>query len=152
MKKIIAAALALLLQNPLWGAKPQASKPYTSEELTAAVLVAEAGGEGLKGMKAVYEVIKTRMKAKGWAANRVVMGRGAFSCITKYRSNPQLFVNKWKSHKRYKDALTIVKTYKSNELTKGANYYHEQTLRPHWSRGESPIAKVGRHLFFLLPL
>jgi spore germination cell wall hydrolase CwlJ-like protein len=124
--------------------KPQ---PVNEAELTAAVLIAEAGGEGVEGMKCVMEVIRNRMSARKLSMRRIVTEKYAFSAYNKWRTNPQGFINKWKTHPRYNQALWIVKYYKGN-LTKGALYYHEKKVKPAWSRDVTPTSVVGRHLFF----
>lgn len=133
-----------------YAAKPTYTN-YTNEELIAAVLVAEAGGESVTGMKAVFEVIKTRAKEKQWTTAQVVKEPFAFSCLNKYRNNISGFIKKWKRHPRWQQALTIVRSHKGTQLSNAANYYHEKTVRPDWSRGEIPVARIGRHLFFALP-
>lgn len=128
-----------------------AAKPVVNEkELTACVLVAEAGGEGIKGMRAVCEVIKMRMKLRHMSMKSVVTERNAFSCYNKYRRNPALFIKKWKKHHLFATALQIVNNYDSHALTNFSDHFHEQSVHPEWSKGIKPRAKIGKHLFFSL--
>jgi len=125
-------------------------KKVSEKELAASILIAEAGGEGIVGMKAVYEVIRNRMDCKNASLYRIITERNAFSCFNRYRQNPQRFINIHKKHKLYTNALWIINNYKSNTLVKNSNYYHEKRLNPNWSKGEKPVSKIGNHLFFCL--
>ena len=119
-------------------------------ELTAAVLVAEAGGSGITDMKAVFEVIRTRMKQKQVSMYRIVTEKYAFSSFNKWHRNPQAFINKYKRHALFVNALWIVDNYKGTELTRGSNFYHEKNIKPFWSRGIAPRAVINNHYFFAL--
>lgn len=128
-------------------------KKYRGVDETAligAILVAEAGGEGIRGMQAVYEVILTRSKEKHISMYKVVTERNAFTCFNGYRYSPQKFINKWKKHANYSKAMWIVNNHKSTTLTRGSNFYHEKTVRPVWSRGIPPKVIIGKHLFFCI--
>jgi len=126
------------------------TRKIDEKQLTACILVAEAGGEGITGMKAVFEVIKTRMNQKHTSMYRVVTERYAFSCYNAYRNNPQRFINKYKTHKFYNTALWIVNNHKGNSITSGSNYFHEKTVKPDWSKGVKPTKIIGKHLFFCI--
>jgi spore germination cell wall hydrolase CwlJ-like protein len=125
-----------------------AAKPVNERELAAAVIVAEAGGEGREGMGAVTEVIRNRMKARNLSMYKVVTERNAFSCYNRWRGNPQGFITKWKKHTYYPYALLLINNYYGNSLTKGSCYYHEKKVHPPWSKGVKPTSRVGNHLFF----
>jgi spore germination cell wall hydrolase CwlJ-like protein len=48
-------------------------------------------------------------------------------------------------------AVNVAETmYSGNraDVLGGALHYHAVHIRPSWSRGEEPVAKIGRHLFF----
>ena len=126
------------------------TKKIDEKQMVASVLIAEAAGEGIVGMKAVFEVIKTRAKQKHISMYRVVTEKYAFSCYNAYRRNPQGFINKYKNHKFYNTALSIVNNYKGNSITNGSNYFHEKTVKPEWSRGITPTKIIGKHLFFCI--
>lgn len=119
-------------------------------ELTAAVLIAEAGGSGIKDMKAVFEVIRTRMKQKQVSMYKIVTEKYAFSSFNKWRGNPQAFINKHKKHALFVNALWIVDFYRGTELTKGSTYFHEKKVKPFWSRGVVPRAVINNHYFFAI--
>ncbi len=125
------------------------SKKVNEQELAAAVLIAEAGAEGVVGLKCVAEVIKNRMKEKNKTIFQVVTQKNAFSCLNRWRNNLSGFIAKNRKHKHFSSALLIIKTYNGN-ITKNANFYHEKTKTPIWSSGFVPTAIVGNHKFFAL--
>jgi spore germination cell wall hydrolase CwlJ-like protein len=149
-KKWISLLCLLLTMNVSAVVPKKPVQKVNEKELTAAILVAEAAGEGTKGMKAVMEVIRTRMKERHLSMYRVVTERNAFSCFNKYRNQPLSFIRINKRHPSFVKALWIVNNYFGKELTKGSNYYHEKTVHPSWSAGEKPRVIIGRHLFFAL--
>ncbi len=148
--KIITTLLAIILSFYTVNVNATSNVKVNPTELTAAILVAEAGGEGTTGMKAVMEVIRTRINQKHTSMYNIVTEKHAFSSFTKYHKNPQAFVNIYKKHKLFSNAMWIVNNYKGYSLTKGSNYYHEKTVHPNWSKGEVPSAIIGKHLFFTL--
>lgn len=143
---IVLLGLSLSVGNAATPKKP--APKVDSKELAAAILVAEAGGEGTNGLMAVTEVINNRMKARKISLYAVITEPRAFACFYKSRSNPQGFITKWKKHPRYSYALWCINNYKGNSLTKGSLYYHEKKLKAKWSKGVKPTAKIGNHLFF----
>ena len=124
-------------------------KTVSVSELTAAILISEAGGEGTSGIRAVMEVIRSRMKNKKQSMYRVVTQKCAFSCYNKWHNNPVGFINKNKKHPLFREAVWIVNNYHGN-VTKNANFYHEKTKSPVWSSGVTPTVVIGNHKFFNL--
>lgn len=154
-RTLISVFLFLFLSFVSHCAQPKSRGiPYgvNEKEFTAAILVAEAGGEGELGMKAVMEVIRTRMKTKQQSMYRIVTEKNAFTCYNKWRNNPRGFVWFWykKENKSFAKAMWIVNNYFGTNLTKGSNYYHEKRLSPFWSKGTKPNAIIGNHKFFAI--
>jgi len=141
MKKIILLFSLLVSLNTLGS--------VNSNKLVAAVLIAEAGGEGKVGINAVFEVIETRGKIRKKPLSEIVTEKFQFSCLNKYRNDHQTFINRNKKHPMFNYALWVVNNYKGN-ITKGANFYHTKTVSPSWSKGYEPIVIIGNHKFFLL--
>ncbi len=136
--------VACCMAASVYGGTP----PVNVTEFTAAIIVAEAGGEGREGMGAVCEVIRNRMKARNFSMWRVTTEKYAFSCYNKWRGNPQGFINHWKKHPHFNYAKLLVEKYYGNSLTKGSCFYHEKSVKPSWSRGVKPTTVVKNHLFF----
>lgn len=118
--------------------------------LVAAVLIAEAGGEGTEGLRAVYEVIRNRAEFKNHTLERTVRAPKQFSCLN---GTPEAdLVAKASRHPRWAEALHLARHGWQGNITRGANHYHRFDLKPWpvWSRGEQPRARIGAHVFFRL--
>jgi spore germination cell wall hydrolase CwlJ-like protein len=116
----------------------------TQQDVVAAVLVHEAGGEGLRGMEAVLEVIHTRANRAGSSLYEVVTRRFQFSCLN--RTSPAQLVKSARRHPRWNEAVDLVRQGRvKTNWTRGATHYHEITINPGWP---NRVAKIGRHVFY----
>jgi spore germination cell wall hydrolase CwlJ-like protein len=145
MKLLLPYTLLLLLGSSLFG------QTY-GQKIVAAVLVAEAGIDGVRGMTAVAEVIRSRADARGTTMLAEVQRSGQFTPVVRLGSGDAVY-KKFCRYPQYAAALKIAKTaYNTPEklpgLSKGATYYHEYQIRPYWIRGMSRVAVVGRHYFY----
>jgi spore germination cell wall hydrolase CwlJ-like protein len=124
------------------------------ERLVAAVLMAEAGGEGTVGMTAVGEVIANRARLRQKSPGQVVRERYQFSPLN--RTKPHRLIARYEKSPLYREALRIAKTVIENPAalprwTAGADHFeHIGAPTPFWARGRAPVAVVGRHRFWLL--
>lgn len=118
----------------------------THQEVVAAVLISEAGGEGLRGMQAVLEVVHTRARQTGLNLYLTVVAPFQFSCLN--QTSPKSLVKKSQNHPLWAEALRLarVRNVKTN-LTRGANHYHEITIDPGWP-AQSRTTRIGRHIFY----
>lgn len=139
---------------------PATNVTYTKEEVVAACIIAEAGGEGTIGMYAVMAVIKNRSRGSvsptSWY--NVVTKKKQFSC---FNNGINSVVAKAKTHDNWKTALNFVEAAKGNMVdpTKGATHYHVCTgpskVSPYWTHpnfgGKNKkcivTAVIGRHVF-----
>jgi len=149
--------LLLLLLPMLIHAAPPTEAPQGWERtVLAAVIVAEAGGEGVKGMEAVYEVIWMRGVERKRSLYAVVTQRKQFSCLN--NTTPAKLVHKMSQHSRYKwvrDELLkfpplTVHTCPAHLLalnTTRANHYHAKGVSPYWAKKQTPVI-IGNHLFY----
>ena len=145
MKLLLPFILLLLLGSSLFG------QTY-GQKIVAAVLVAEAGIDGVRGMTAVAEVIRSRADARGTTMLAEVQRSGQFTPVVRLGSGDAVY-KKFCRYPQYAAALKIAKTaYNTPEklpgLSKGATYYHEYQIRPYWIRRMSRVAVVGRHYFY----
>lgn len=143
--------IALALLAPALYAQP------FQEKIVAAVLVAEATGEGVRGMKAVAEVIQQRSKVKGKTPLQVVTSgtqkRRAFSCLNGV--TPDMLYQRWSKDEHYAEALKIaaILAHQPERLgnqTRQATHYTRKEEKPYWAKGRKPVAVVGRHAFYRL--
>ena len=122
------------------------------QEVVAAVLLAEARGEGERGMKAVVEVIRTRADKKGVSMLAVVRP-GAFTSLN--GTNRDALLRKFRYHPLFSDALRIARTaynepHRLPNLTRDATHFSHRSEVPWWARGKQPVARIGNHVFYRL--
>lgn len=147
MKALLAIALA---------ATPVAAAQVISEqELIAAVLIGEAGGERYNasekfswGMAAVLEVIWTRHLERRETFLEVLTARKQFSCLN--GTTPRKLIETARQHPHWLSAYRLAETMPKTRLAKGANHFHEISVHPKWARGRKPVAIIGKHKFFRL--
>lgn len=156
------------LTKPETTAVSQVKQPYTVEDVIAATIVDEAGGEknALEGMQAVLNVIMNRVNGD--------IRKAAMQCLKPYqfsgwnkinkKDNEDIkqFIDSKKSHSKFKTALDLVNQAKSGSLkdiTKGANHFLNVQLTkqqrkggnlPSWYNKDKVVADIGRHQFLKL--
>jgi hypothetical protein len=124
------------------------------ERLIAAVLMAEARGEGVMGMTAVAEVIANRARVRQQRPGYVV--RDAFQFTPLNRVKPYELVARHEKFPLYGEALRIAAMVVHNPaalpgLTAGADHFCTVAAPvPRWVRGRKPVAVVGGHRFWRL--
>jgi N-acetylmuramoyl-L-alanine amidase len=116
----------------------------------------EARGESLDGMYAVAEVTMNRLMSRrypqtvcgvvyekkwDWLRKRRV---SAFSW-TEFDIVPHPEGEQWKKAREVADA---VYHGKKPPVLKGATHYHATYIRPSWSIGQQPVARIGGHVFY----
>jgi N-acetylmuramoyl-L-alanine amidase len=126
------------------------------QEVVAAVLWAEARGEGYDGIHAVAEVIRNRTKhPKQWAATpfEVVIQPKQFSSLNDI--DPEMLIARARAsvagdRRAWSYCLAVARqlergTHSSN-LTNGATHFCYRYAR--WSPGMEVVATIGRHTFY----
>jgi N-acetylmuramoyl-L-alanine amidase len=139
--KRLALALALALvagQQARSGAR----------ESVAAVLIAEAGGEGLAGMQAVANVIANRAGARGLSRLAVVSSPRQFSCLN--GSSLSRLEAAARKHPRWGCAVALASQASLPDITGGANHYHAAGVSPRWAKPANRTARIGGHTFYKL--
>ena len=124
------------------------------ERLIAAVLMAEARGEGVIGMTAVGEVIANRAWKRQMPPGLVVQQPCQFSPLN--GASPNELIMRYEKMPLYREALRIAAAVIHTPaelpgLTAGADHFERiRAPVPHWARGRRPVAVVGGHRFWLL--
>jgi len=124
---------------------------FTQQEIVAITILAEARGEGKRGMYAVACVISKRMKERKKTGAQVCLQPWQFSCWNK--NDPQrLHLRKLLRHELAPYAMMLAKNIDNLQLNfvEFANHYHTKRVKPYWSKGKRPVATIGNHLFFKL--
>ena len=141
----------IVLTMTFWlaGAWSEAAE-YTQDEIVAACLILEAGGEENPGMQAVLNVIKNRSSPNKSMA-QVVLRKWQFSCFNAHTVEGKPLaplLDKAKSHIKWKRALDLVQN-PPQDVTGGADHYFADYIKPpKWAKDMKFTVKIGRHLFY----
>lgn len=121
-------------------------------DIIAATLIGEAGGEGIKGMQAVLNVIMNRAKGDINNAVKVCLKPYQFSMWNNKQGNKEGVISREKKHPRWKDALDLIamaKDGKLNDITDGADFYFNPKLaKPSWAKKFKKTISIGNHDFY----
>lgn len=146
IKSVVLVLMLLLVPK----ARSETTATY-GQQVVAAVLMAEAWGEGEEGMIAVAEVIRNRADRYEISPLAVVKQRRQFSSLN--QSSPQALIRRYWKTNDWGLAIKIAKVlYNEPEklpgITKGASHYDVGI--PSWARGQKPVAIIGNHRFWCL--
>ena len=151
MKKIIltfAAAVAALAVFAGDGHKH--FKTTKAEKIVAITILAEARGEGTKGMYAVAAVIAQRANERKMTPSQVCLQRLQFSC---WNGKGVKDLEHLLKVPQAKYALLLARNVSllSREYGGFANHYHNNKIKtPYWAKGKKPVKVIGNHLFYKL--
>tara|TARA_Y100000389_G_C17457270_1_gene519022 strand:+ start:1211 stop:1672 length:462 start_codon:yes stop_codon:yes gene_type:complete len=129
------------------------------EDIIAATIVGEAGGEDYEGLLAIKNVLDNRAKNKNTSAAGEAIRPKQFSMwnsATKSVSTKADFddsalksiIDKHKNHEKWDDAMAIaIKQIK--DTTKGATdyYAHNKIDPPYWTKNWKETVVIGNHTF-----
>jgi len=118
----------------------------------ASTLIGEAGGEGIKGMQAVANVIMNRARGDFSKVGAVCLKPYQFSMWNGKRDQIKSVVHKAKAHARWKDAMLLIQQAKDGKLqdiTGGSDFYFNPKLAmPKWANQFEKTYTIGRHDFY----
>jgi N-acetylmuramoyl-L-alanine amidase len=128
-------------------------------DVIARTIWGEARGEGLAGMQAVAFVILNRVEVAEvnggyWWGNTILQvchKPYQFSCWNKTDPNFKKVIAVTESDPFFKLCRQTAQRAVLGFLrdnTNGATHYHERSIMPYWTRGETPTARIGRHIFY----
>ena len=134
------------------------SNSMQARELTCLALNVyyEARGESLAGKYAVAEVTMNRVTSRRYPKTvcAVVHEKrwdrlrkrqvGAFSW-TEFNIVPHPEGKQWKQAREVAEAVYFGR---QPPVLDGALHYHASYIRPSWSRGQKPLARIGGHIFY----
>ena len=129
------------------------------DQIIAATLIGEAGGEPNKGMIAIKNVLDNRSSKKGTSAAGEALRPKQFSMwnaatkdvSSKSDYDPNVInsiIDRYTSHEKWNDALSIARKA-LNDVTKGATFYyaHNKIKPPYWTKGWKQTVVIGNHTF-----
>lgn len=115
---------------------------HTEDDICIAwVLHDEARGEPLRGQRAVYDVVKRRMKKRNLTACEVVKQPYQFSG---YKRGMELAADE--------DMLQrLSKVRKIPPVAPNASYFHSKQVKPSWKDKMKRVLSIGNHVFYVKP-
>lgn len=137
-------------------AQAQASRREAAIDILARTLWGEARGEGSAGMQAVANVVMNRVLRGGWWGTDIVSvcrKPYQFSCWNTGDPNRAAAAAVDGRDLYFATALRLARRAVLGalpDITGGADHYHAAGAGPVWSRGETPTAVIGRHIFYNL--
>jgi spore germination cell wall hydrolase CwlJ-like protein len=145
MRIILATLLAILLSLlVVTNVAPSAINSAIDLEAQATyckafTVMREAGGESLKGKRAVLDVVENRMRLRNLSACQVMSQKAQFSFFTK---NTEVRVSK--------EALTDYFRVANMRrvLKKDVEYFHNVDVTPEWAGSMINVSNIGRHKFY----
>jgi hypothetical protein len=148
--------LTLLIATTGLMAKDRLPQPAPAKgwarDVVAAVIVAESGGHGRKGMEAVYEVIHARGTQRNRNCVEIVIAKKQFSCLN--GTTPNSLVKKMRKHPEFKWVegellkwVPITSHTGTNPYNR-ATHYHATSCSPWWAKGKKPLATFGGHKWY----
>lgn len=139
-KLIIVSACAVLLAATCPAQAPS--------HVVAAVICAEARGEGEAGMQAVYEVMWTRAIEHRKTLLGEVTHPKWYTSLN--RTTPADLVRRMSKTPQWNFAVSLVSGPPKTKLARGSNHYTKASESPSWARGHRPVVVLGRHAFYRL--
>lgn len=143
-------------------ARPKTSPPSVTDTRTEAIdtlartLWGEARGEPRTGKEAVAAVVLNRVNRGlsgrfGATIEEVCRKPKQFSCWNRGDPNRKLLERVDRTDSAFVECIEIAERAVDGNMedpTDGSDHYHTIDVSPGWSRGKTPVKKIGRHLFF----
>jgi len=122
--------------------------------LLKCLIYGEAEGEPLDSKVGVALVVRNRVLHPSWWGDSwktVMLKQWQFSCFTERQKEIIAAVDEdGPVMKECEWIATGVIAGVVQDLTRGANHYHAEYIKPYWSKGETPTALIGKHIFYKL--
>lgn len=123
--------------------KPLSSKGVTHSYPTepmcfAAVIAHEARGESDRGKRAVYDVLRTRMKKQQKSCLQIATAHKQFSGFSvkqMYRVDRKMLQDYWK-------------TAKMQPVCKNCEWFHRWDVRTAWQDSVVRVRQIDNHVFY----
>ena len=121
------------------------------EKIVAITILAEARGEGERGMYAVGACIAQRALERKQTPSEVCLKKWQFSCWNGKKVKDLEYLLKVPQAEY---AITNAKNVKnlSRDFIGFANHYHAVWMKkkPYWTKGKKPVKVIGQHAFYKL--
>jgi hypothetical protein len=163
-RKIYLIAALIYLDMLFSGALKDLYAAPTADEIVAATLVLEAGGESSEGITAVMNVIHNRHLKRGMSYQAICLQRLQFSCWNGV-TDRQKVVDRAKKHSRWEACTKLVVRSKNGGLRSivgKSSHYHvfrgRSKVSPSWThpkyggKNEEAVVvrELGNHVFLVV--
>ena len=110
----------------------------------------EAGHEPTKGIIAVNNVVMNRVEDKRFPKTPcgVINQRTGRVCQFSWKCEGRKRIADWAAFRRAKEIAEHVYIGNYGDVTGGAQFYHANYVRPHWSRVFDRTTQIGAHIFY----
>jgi len=147
MKTILLYGILLSQSIAALGASSELSR---QQKVVAITILAEARGEGDRGMGAVAAVIAQRAIDRKQTWEKVCLAKWQFSCWNgKSVKDLEHLLNVPQAEM----AIYLAKNMHRIDRSKigNANHYYADYIKaPYWAKGKKPVKKIGHHIFYKL--
>lgn len=129
-------------------------------DVLARTIWGEARGEPLRGQEAIAHVVLNRRTVaqqygRFWWGDDVIeicQKPYQFSCWLDDDPNLAKLLMVNADNPIFATALRIARRAVNGALgadfTEGATHYHARHITPHWTKGRTPLAEIGNHIFY----
>ena len=110
----------------------------------------EAGHEPYKGRIAVNNVVLNRVKDDRFPKTpcAVINQRARGVCQFSWKCEGGKRIGDWAAYRKAKEIAENVYLGNYGDVTKGAQFYHADYVRPSWGRVFDRTTKIGAHIFY----
>jgi len=143
-------ALYVLLISQSIAALGAQSGLTKEQQVVAITILAEARGEGDRGMGAVAAVIAQRAIDRKQTWEKVCLTKYQFSCWNGKKISD---LDHLLDVPQAEMAIYLAKNMHRIDRSKigNANHYYADYIKAsYWAKGETPTVKIGRHIFYRL--
>jgi len=150
MKKLIILLSLPVIFNTVFAHTHNNVKLTRETKVIALTILAEARGEGQRGMYAVAAVIAQRAHERGQTPKEVCLKPYQFSC---WNGKTLKSLEHLLKVPQAEYAISLAKNIKllSRDYVGFANHYHNNKIKlPYWAKGQKPVKVIGNHIFYKL--
>ncbi len=122
-------------------------------DILARTLWGEARGESYEGKKAIVHVIMNRTAKRigdrDHSLAATAIRHMQFSAWREADPNRAYMERLSLNSKMFRECMrAVLEAIDEPDPTFGSDHYHTHSSRPRWSRGKTPVLKIGNHRFF----
>jgi spore germination cell wall hydrolase CwlJ-like protein len=150
--KIIKVPEVKVIEKPVIVKKPVYLSKHDKQQIEcmAENTYFEAGHEPIKGRIAVNNVVLNRVKDDRFPKTpcAVINQKARGVCQFSWKCEGGKRIGDWAAYRKAKEIAEHVYLGNYGDVTKGAQFYHADYVRPSWGRVFDRTTKIGAHIFY----